>query len=65
MPNLTREPEPASFGYYPILAWAKDSHSESQPRDMKNPVNTGCDIRCIEGWTKELRMLNLWQECKP
>ena len=47
------------------LWWAKDSHSEMQLRDVKNLVSTGCDTGYIEGWTKELGLLNLWQECKP
>jgi hypothetical protein len=47
------------------LWWAKDSHSELQLRDVKNLAGTGCDIGYIEGWTKELGLLNLWQECMP
>jgi hypothetical protein len=42
-----------------------NSHSELQLRDVKNLVSTGCDIGYIEGWTRELGLLNLWQECKP
>lgn len=45
------------------LWWAKDSHSELQLRDVKNLASTGCDNDYIERWTKELGLLNLWQEC--
>lgn len=44
------------------LFWAKDSRSESQMRDVKNLVSTGCDRPYIEQWTKELGLGNLWQE---
>ena len=47
------------------LWWAKDSHSEQQLRDVKNLAGTGYDTGYIAGWTKELGLLNLWQECKP
>ncbi|HEX4123033.1 MAG TPA: hypothetical protein VH619_20650 [Verrucomicrobiae bacterium] len=47
------------------LWWARDSRSELQLRDVKNLVSTGCDTGYIEGWTKELGLLNLWEECKP
>jgi len=47
------------------LWWAKDSHSELQLRDVKNLVATGCDRGYIERWTKELGLINLWQECSP
>ena len=47
------------------LWWAKDSHSELQLRDVKNLAATGCDKDYIDGWTKELGLLNLWQECNP
>jgi len=46
------------------LWWAKDSHSELQLRDVKNLVSTGCDTDYIQGWTKELGLHNLWEECK-
>jgi hypothetical protein len=45
------------------LWWAKDSHSELQLRDVKNLAHTGCDTGYIEGWTKQLGVFNLWQEC--
>ena len=44
------------------LWWAKDSHSELQFRDVKNLVGTGCDSSYIEGWTKDLGLLRMWQE---
>lgn len=47
------------------LWWAKDSRSELQLRDVKNLARTGCDAAYIERWTKELGLLNLWQECQP
>lgn len=47
------------------LWWAKDSHSELQLRDVKNLAGAGCDTAYIEGWTKELGLLKLWEECKP
>lgn len=47
------------------LWWAKDSHSELQLRDVDNLAKTGCDTDYIERWTRDLGLLNLWQECKP
>ncbi len=47
------------------LWWAKDSHSEQQLRDVKNLATTGCDAAYIARWTRELGLLNLWQECNP
>jgi hypothetical protein len=47
------------------LWWAKDSHSEVQLRDVRNLAVTGCDTDYIEGWTRELGLLTLWQDCKP
>ena len=47
------------------LFWARDSHSELQLRDVKNLVSTGCDRDYILRWTRELGLLNLWQECNP
>jgi len=47
------------------LWWAKDSHSEQQLRDVKNLASTTCDADYIERRTKELGLLNLWQESKP
>lgn len=47
------------------LWWAKDSHSELQLRDVRNLAQTGCDTDYIERWTRELGLVNQWQECKP
>lgn len=47
------------------LWWAKDTHSELQLRDVKNLAATGCDTAYIVRWTRELGLLNLWQECDP
>lgn len=44
------------------LFWAKDSGSETQMRDVKNLIATGCDGSYIERWTRELGLLNLWQQ---
>lgn len=44
------------------LAWAKDSHSELQLRDVTNLVGTGCDRAYIERWTAELDLASLWKE---
>jgi hypothetical protein len=47
------------------LDWARDSRSEIQLRDVKNLAASGIDRVYIEHWTKELGLLNLWQECSP
>jgi hypothetical protein len=47
------------------LFWAKDSRSETQMRDVKNLVATGCDAAYIENWTRELGLSNLWEQCRP
>jgi len=44
------------------LAWAKDSHSEFQLRDVRNLVASGCDRDYIERWTGELDVASLWKE---
>ena len=46
------------------LFWAKDSGSETQMRDVKNLVATGCDSIYVEKWTKELGLSKLWQEAQ-
>jgi len=46
------------------LAWAKDSHSELQLRDVKNLVSTGYDADYVEHWTQTLGLTNLWNECR-
>jgi hypothetical protein len=45
------------------LAWASDSHSETQLGDVRNLALTGCDNVYIEHWTQKLGLLSLWQEC--
>jgi hypothetical protein len=45
------------------LAWAKDSHSELQLRDVRNLLQSGCDLTYLEAWTKELDLHSLLQEC--
>jgi hypothetical protein len=47
------------------LSWAKDSGSEIQMRDVKNLIATGCDSAYVENWTRELGLINLWQQCRP
>jgi hypothetical protein len=47
------------------LWWAKDSGSEIQMRDVQNLVATGCDVDYIDQWTRELGLVNLWQQCRP
>lgn len=44
------------------LAWASDSHSETQLGDVKNLALTGCDTEYIEHWTQKLGLFSLWQE---
>jgi hypothetical protein len=46
------------------LAWAKDSHSELQMRDVRNLLQSGCDRSYLERWTKELDLFSLLQECR-
>ena len=46
------------------LAWAKDTRSEMQLRDVKNLASTGYDAAYIERWTQSLGLLTLWNECK-
>jgi type III restriction enzyme len=45
------------------LDWAKDSHSETQLRDVKNLVATGYDAAYVLRWTRALGLDRLWQEC--
>ena len=47
------------------LIWAKDSHSETQLRDVKNLASTGYDAEYVDQWTQELGLATLWQECRP
>src|SRR5438034_9995736 len=45
------------------LFWAKDSHSEIQLGDVKNPLATGYDATYLQRWTRELALDNLVKEC--
>jgi hypothetical protein len=45
------------------LFWAKDSHSEIQLSDVKNLLATGYDAACLQRWTRELGVDNLFKEC--
>ena len=42
---------------------AKDSHSEIQLGDVKNPLATGYDATYLQRWTRELELDNLVKEC--
>lgn len=44
------------------LAWAKNSHSEMQLRDVANLLMSGYDIRYIEFWADKLGVSNLLGE---
>lgn len=46
------------------LLWAKDSHSETQLRDVKNLLSTGFDKYYLENWTKKLDVYSLLEECR-
>ena len=45
------------------LAWAKNSHSEVQLNDVRNLLATGYEAAYLRGWTRELRLDNLLNEC--
>lgn len=47
------------------LAWARDSRSELQFRDVKNLLATAYDAAYLEKWTRELGFYDTWQECLP
>jgi hypothetical protein len=47
------------------MDWARDSESDFQFRDIKNLVESGCDVSYIDRWTKELNLDNLWQRFRP
>ena len=46
------------------LAWTKDSRSELQMRDVRNLLQSGCDLSYLETWAKELDLHDLLQECQ-
>ena len=45
------------------LFWARDSHSETQLRDVKNLLAAGYDAVYLERWTRELELDTLLREC--
>lgn len=46
------------------LAWARNSHSERQLGDVRNLLQSGCDIDYVGQWTRELGLASLWAECQ-
>lgn len=44
------------------LAWAQDTRSEQQLRDVRNLITTGYDADYINEWTENLGLDELWQE---
>jgi hypothetical protein len=46
------------------LAWARDSHSEMQLRDVRNLLDTGCDMPYLEQWAKALEVGSLLKEAR-
>jgi predicted nucleotidyltransferase len=47
------------------LDWARDSESDFQFRDIKNLVESGCDVSYIDHWTRELNLESLWRRFRP
>ena len=45
------------------LHWARDSHSETQLRDVKNLLATEYDAAYLERWSKDLGLELLLREC--
>ncbi len=45
------------------LAWAKDSHSEFQLRDVKSLLESGYDEAYLADWTDKLGLTDLLKEC--
>lgn len=45
------------------LYWARDSHSETQLRDVKNLLATDYDATYLKRWAKELGLESLLLEC--
>lgn len=45
------------------LLWAKDSHSDFQPRDVKNLLKSGYDAGYVETWTRKFELKELLEEC--
>ena len=45
------------------LAWAKDSHSELQMRDVRNLLATGADVGYLRQWAPGLEVTEPLEEC--
>lgn len=45
------------------LAWALDSHSEFQLRDIRSLLETGCDFAYVTQWVNKLGLSDLLREC--
>jgi hypothetical protein len=45
------------------LAWAKDSHSELQMRDVRNLLATGVDSGYLRQWAPDLEVTEALEEC--
>ncbi len=45
------------------LAWAQDSRSELQLRDVDNLLAAGADTEYLRKWASELDVVNLLEEC--
>lgn len=45
------------------LDWARDSHSETQLRDVRNLLATGYDAAYLRHWTRALGLDTLLEEC--
>ncbi len=48
------------------LHWAKDSHSETQLKDVRNLIETGdnLDLKYIENWISQLGLEQIYKEVK-
>jgi len=47
------------------LAWARDSHSEFQLRDVKSLLESGYNEAYLTEWTDKLEVADLLKECIP
>jgi len=46
------------------LAWAKDTKSEMQIRDVASIIRNGYDEKYVQQWSEKLGLLGMLQECK-
>jgi hypothetical protein len=46
------------------LLWAKDSFSETQLRDVKNLLDTGCDDDYVNRWVSTLKLEPVYEKAK-